>query len=163
MTELNPKAASYADKLRVRVCGICIDQDKLLLVKHGHTIGNSAFWAPPGGGLGYGETVQDCLKREFMEETGLTIKVNRFLFVNEFLQPPLHAMELFFEVSIAAGELKTGTDPEAAPDQQLIESLAWLSIKDIIAIPIQDKHRILQHLISLDDLLGLDHYFIAGK
>mgnify|MGYP005752925039 FL=1 len=163
MPELNPKATAYADKLRVRVCGICIVEGELLLVKHGQTVGNKAFWAPPGGGLTYGETMQECLKRELLEETGLHVKVNRFLFVNEFLEPPLHALEFFFEVSITAGELATGSDPEVTQEQQLIEQVQWLSIKDILAIPLSDKHRILQHLISLDDLLGMDHYFISGK
>ena len=163
MPELNPKATAYADKLRVRVCGICIVEGKLLLVKHGQTVGNKVFWSPPGGGLTYGETMQECLKRELLEETGLHVKVNRFLFVNEFLEPPLHALEFFFEVSITAGELATGSDPEVTQEQQLIEQVQWLSIKDILAIPLSDKHRILQHLISLDDLLGMDHYFISGK
>lgn len=163
MTELNPKAGSYSERLRVRVCGICIKDDKLLLVKHEHTIGNKAFWAPPGGGLSYGETMHDCLKREMLEETGLNVKIDRFLFTNEFLHPPLHAVEFFFEVSITDGELETGSDPEVTAAQQLIQKVQWLSIKDILAIPLPDKHRVLQHLISLDDLLGLNHYFISGK
>ncbi|WP_299821659.1 NUDIX hydrolase [uncultured Pontibacter sp.] len=163
MRELNPNAAAYAEKLRVRVCGICIKNDKLLLVQHDHTIGNKALWAPPGGGLHYGETMQQCLKREVLEETGLQVEVNRFLFMNEFLQPPLHALEFFFEVSITAGEPVTGTDPEAPADQQLIKQVKWLPIKEILAIPLQDKHKVLQYLISLDDLLGQDHYFITGK
>ena len=69
------------------------------------------------GGLQYGESMQECLKREFEEETGLQVKVKRFLFVNEFLQPPLHAVEFFFEVRITGGNLRTGTDPEAAADR----------------------------------------------
>ena len=160
-TELNPNATAYADKLRVRVCGICIQQDKLLLVRHGKTIGNNAFWAPPGGGLHYGETMQACLKREMLEETGLEVRVERFLFVNEFLQPPLHAVELFFEVRITGGNLRTGTDPEAAPGEALLEHVQWLTIKELQNIPHKDKHRALQLLLSLDDLLGLNHYFIA--
>ncbi|MEJ8801903.1 NUDIX domain-containing protein [Pontibacter sp. H249] len=163
MPKLNPKALPYADNLRVRVCGICITDHKLLLAKHEHTIGNNAFWAPPGGGLLYGETMQDCLKREMLEETGLTVEVNRFLFVNEFLQAPLHAIEFFFEVKITDGNLMTGSDPEVEQEQQLIKNVQWLSIKEILAIPIPDKHRVLQHLISLDDLLGLDHNFMAGN
>lgn len=162
MTDLNPDAMLYADKLRLRVCGICIQADKLLLVKHAATLGNHAFWAPPGGGVNFGESIEESLKREFMEETGLNIEVGRFLFVNEFLKPPLHAVELFFEVKIKAGELLTGSDPEHTHDTQLIEQVTWLSIKDILAIPLQDKHRALQYLISLDDLLGQDHYFIRS-
>lgn len=159
--QLNPNAAPYADKLRVRVCGICIQDNRLLLVRHGKTIANDALWAPPGGGLHYGETMQACLKREMQEETGLDVKVERFLFVNEFLQPPLHAVEFFFEVRATGGSLHTGTDPEAAADKQLLEHVQWLTIKELQAIPYKDKHRALQLLLSLDDLLGLNHYFIA--
>jgi 8-oxo-dGTP diphosphatase len=161
MPDLNPHAAAYADKLRVRVCGICIHGNKVLLARHGHTVGNNAFWAPPGGGLHYGETMQACLKRELQEETGLEVKVERFLFVNEFLHPPLHAIEFFFEVSIIGGSLRTGTDPEAAQDEQLLEQVQWLTIKELQAIPYRDKHRALQLLLSLDDLLGMDHYFLG--
>jgi len=161
MPQLSPNAAAYAEKLRVRVCGVCIQDKKLLLVRHGQTIGNSAFWAPPGGGLQYGETMQECLKREFREETGLEVETERFLFVNEFLHHPLHAVEFFFEVRITGGTLRTGTDPEAAAEAQLLEQVQWLTIKEVQAIAYQDKHRALQLLLSFDDLLGLKHSFIA--
>ncbi|TPE45999.1 NUDIX domain-containing protein [Pontibacter mangrovi] len=160
MPDLNPAAAAYAEKLRVRVCGICVQDHKLLLVRHGSTIGNNAFWAPPGGGLAYGESIKECLKREFEEETGLQVEVKRFLFANEFLQEPLHAVEFFFEVNAVGGSLRTGTDPEAGPDRQLIEHLEWLTVKQIQQIPFADKHRSLQLLFSLDDLYGLSDYFI---
>lgn len=161
MPDLNLAAAAYADKLRVRVCGLLIQDDKLLLVRHGKTIGNSTFWAPPGGGLEYGESMQESLKREFEEETGLQVEVKRFLFVNEFLQEPLHAVEFFFEVNTVGGSLTTGSDPEADEKNQLIEHLQWLTVKEIQNIPFADKHRSLQLLLSLDDLLGLPHNFIA--
>ncbi|MDX5482410.1 MAG: NUDIX hydrolase [Hymenobacteraceae bacterium] len=161
MPDLNPLAAAYADKLRVRVCGICLQDDQLLLVRHGQTIHNHAFWAPPGGGLQYGETLQEGLRRELKEETGLEVKVCRFLFVNEFLEPPLHAIEFFFEVKVTGGTLQKGQDPEAKQEGQLIEQVQWLSVKEIQAIPPADKHRILRLLLSLDDLLGMDHYFIV--
>ena len=160
MSELNPLAAAYAGNLRVRVCGICIEKDQLLLVQHGSTVGNKAFWAPPGGGLQYGETMQACLKREILEETGLDVEVERFLFVNEFLQAPLHAIEFFFEVKVNGGSLSTGRDPEAAAGVQLIERVQWLTLKEVQALPFKDKHRVLQLLLSLDDLLGISHNFL---
>ncbi|GAB3815467.1 hypothetical protein GCM10028895_09580 [Pontibacter rugosus] len=107
MPDLNPNALPYADKLRVRVCGICIKEDKLLLVRHSNTIDNKAFWAPPGGGIEFGETMHQGLKREMLEETGLQVQVCRFLFVNEYVNPPLHAVEFFFEVAVEAGEIIT--------------------------------------------------------
>lgn len=161
MSDLNPDAAAYAGKLRVRVCGICLQDNKLLLVRHSPTLDNTAFWAPPGGGLQYGETMQGCLRREFEEETGLQVTVGRFLFVNEFLQPPLHAVEFFFEVKPVGGTMVTGTDPESAADRQLIQEVQWLTIREIQRIPTTDRHRTLQHLLSLDDLLGLPHNFMA--
>jgi 8-oxo-dGTP diphosphatase len=160
MPTINPNTLPYSNQLRQRVCGICIQDNKLLLVRHQATINNNAFWAPPGGGLQYGETVHDCLKREFMEETGLQAEVKRFLCLNEFLQKPLHAIELFFEVSIVSGNPVTGSDPESAPDKQLIEQVQFLSLQEIRNIPNADKHSLLHHLLSLDDLLGMDHRFV---
>jgi 8-oxo-dGTP diphosphatase len=160
MNKLNPALAAYAHQLRTRICGICIHQEKLLLVRHQSTLNNKSFWAPPGGGLAYGEKIKDCLLREFKEETGITIHINRFLFLNEFLAPPLHALEYFFEVSMAAGEILTGTDPELGEGKQIIESVEFLTLAEINKIPFADKHRILHHLFSLDDLLGFKNHFL---
>ncbi|MBB6610020.1 NUDIX hydrolase [Pontibacter sp. Tf4] len=160
MTDINPNAAAYADKVRVRVCGICIQDEKLLLVRHQATIRNRDFWAPPGGGLQFGESLADCLKREFLEETGLIVEVGRFLFVNEFMQAPLHAIEFFFEVKATGGELITGHDPEATPEMQLIEEVAWKTKHQVREIPLPDKHRILHHLYSFNDLLSMPHHFL---
>ena len=160
MNTLNPNAAAYADKVRLRVCGICLRDDKLLLVRHQATVQNQAFWAPPGGGLQFGETIEECLQREVLEETGLATKIKRFLFVNEFMEPPLQAVELFFELEITDGELLTGIDPEASAEQQLIEEVTFLSLDEIRQIPLSDKHKSLHYLYSLDDLFGMSHQFL---
>lgn len=145
--------APYAGQLRVRVCGICLLNDKVLVVQHKSTIGNKAFWAPPGGGLAYGEKVKDCLVREVKEETGLTVEPGTFLGLNEFIGTPLHAIELFFETSIRHGQLQTGFDPEAGPHSQLIYKVHFLALKDLWQIDLNDLHPIFHHLTSLQDLL----------
>jgi len=160
MPEIKSHLAPYTDRLRVRVCGICLKEDHILLVRHGQTLHNKAFWAPPGGGLHYGESVHAGLQREMKEETGLEITVGHLLFVNEFLQPPLHAIELFFEVTVTGGSLSTGIDPEVTADRQLIEQVQWLSLQQVQAIPASDKHHILGNLQSLQALLSLPHNFI---
>ena len=92
----------YGDRLRVRVCGLCWDGDRILLANHS-LLSGSNFWIPPGGGLEYGETVEKALKREFSEETGLEVEQLGFAFGCEFVKKPLHAIELFFNV-VKSGE-----------------------------------------------------------
>lgn len=47
--------------------GIVVEDDKILLVKH-----NNEF-SLIGGGIESGETHQECLQREFLEESGYTV------------------------------------------------------------------------------------------
>ena len=83
----------FGNKLRVRVCGIFIQDDKILLVNHKGLTQTGNFWAPPGGGIHFGEPARESLAREFLEETGLKIKVGKFLFINEYISKPLHTIE----------------------------------------------------------------------
>ena len=120
----------YGNKIRVRVCGICVQDDKILLVNHSGMNESGEFWSPPGGGLEFGESIEDCLKREFLEETNTVISVGKFLKINEFVKPPLHAIELFYEVKILSGEIKIGFDPEM--DYQIIKDIQWLNFEEVL-------------------------------
>jgi len=149
---------SFGNRLRIRVCGICIEDNKILLVKH-HSLGEGGvLWAPPGGGMNYGETAEDALKREFIEETGLTISIEKFLCVNEYLTPPLHAIELFFLVKKITGTLKTGIDPELQQNKQIITHVEWLSFNSIHALPKNSIHSILHDKNSKEDIVHLHGY-----
>ena len=120
----------YGDRIRVRVCGVCIVEEKILLVNHKAIVGDKDVWLPPGGGIEEGETAEDALRREFLEETGLEIKVGKLLFTKEFIHAPLHAIELYFSVAIVSGILTKGLDPEMNTANQLIEDVRWISLKD---------------------------------
>jgi 8-oxo-dGTP diphosphatase len=150
---------SFGNKLRIRVCGICIENNKILLVKH-HSLGKGGIlWAPPGGGIVFGETAEEALKREFIEETGLTISAEKFLCVNEYLTPPLHAIELFFLVKKIDGMLQTGVDPELHSDKQIITEVKWLSFEELNALPLETIHSILHGMDGPDQLLKQKGYF----
>ena len=82
----------YGHKVRTRVCGICFTDDKLLLIKHLGLTSSGFLWAPPGGGVQYGTNLEANLIREFKEETGLSVKVVRFLFVYEYVGSPLQTI-----------------------------------------------------------------------
>ena len=69
----------------VRVYGILLDEKKRLLVSDEFIRGNY-FTKLPGGGLEFGEGTRDCLKREFMEETGLDVTVGEHIYTTDFFQ-----------------------------------------------------------------------------
>ena len=124
---------TYGNRLRIRVCGICQDGESLLMVKHKmHANGN--FWAPPGGGVEFGQTASESLIREFKEETGLLIRTGNLRFICELVKPPLHAIELFFEVYKNGGELLKGFDPEMSPEDQIIEDVRFMTFTEIMML-----------------------------
>jgi 8-oxo-dGTP diphosphatase len=151
---MTPEIAEiYGNKVRLRVCGLCWDGDSLLLVKH--RMGNGDFWAPPGGGVEYQEPLEEALRREFIEETGLKISIEKFLFGCEFIRHPLHALELYFDATKVGGKLITGYDPEL----QLIENALFLSWDEIKDIPKESRHGIFNKCQNFDDLRQLRGFY----
>lgn len=149
----------YGEKLRVRVCGICIQEDQILLVHHKSLGKTGSLWAPPGGGQEYGESAKESLKREFKEETGLDVSVGNFLFVHEYLHPPLHGIELFFEVTIIGGQIRLGTDPEMENDEQLLTNVGFFDLKALQSTEMESLHYVLQKTNELTDLINQSGYF----
>ena len=45
----------FQGKVRVRACGILIENQRILLVKHRGLGAQGYFWSPPGGGMEFGE------------------------------------------------------------------------------------------------------------
>ena len=150
----------FGNKLRIRVCGICIEGESMLLIKHQGLGAKGIFWAPPGGGIQFGESAEEALKREFMEETGLNIEIKRFLFVHEFLEEPMHAMEIFFEVRKVSGNLIIGKDTELKEARQIIHDVKYIMYKDIQKMDRDILHNIFRLVNHPQDILGLTGYML---
>ncbi|MEQ9467116.1 MAG: NUDIX hydrolase [Ekhidna sp.] len=130
----------FEEKVRVRVCGILQENGKTLLLKH-DSIGPAGYlWSPPGGGVEFGESLAETLKKEFLEETNLTVAVGDYLFANEFIGKRHHAIELFFGVTRISGELKLGSDPELAPEEQILSEAKFLSADEMTNLPADAIH-----------------------
>jgi len=131
----------YGGRLRVRVCGLLVRDDRLLLIRHKSK--NGTQWLPPGGGLEYGETIEEALRREIKEEVNMNIFSSSFFTMTEFLDLPLHAIEIFYRIHSSTKTPILGYDPESKPDEQLIQEVSWLSHQEITDLPTQQKHSIL--------------------
>lgn len=73
------------DKRRVNVRAIIYKDGKLFMVKHLEKDGSAArYFATPGGGLDAGESLEEGIKREVIEELGVEPVVGRLLFMQQF-------------------------------------------------------------------------------
>ena len=150
-------AQSLGNKVRVRVCGLLITDGSVLMINHSGLYGHD-FWSPPGGGLSFGESISEALVREFKEECGLDVEPGEFLFTCSVRKPPLHAIELFFQVRHTGGQLITGTDPERGTSQ-IISSVEFLSAARLAELPAAWKHPLLSRIPESTDLLELRGFF----
>lgn len=148
---------TFGNKIRIRVCGLCMEDGGLLMINH-DGIRDGDFWAPPGGGLQFGETMEMCLQREFAEETGFDIQVKDFLFISEFVQLPLHAIEMFYLAEIKQGMLTKGTDPEM-PDKQIIKEVKFMPWSEITDLEPTSRHGIFNLISESSKILGLKGHF----
>jgi 8-oxo-dGTP diphosphatase len=148
----------FGGKVRVRVGGILIENHKILLLKD-EGVGTKEFlWSPPGGGIEFGDDAEKNLQREFLEETGLTIQVFELLFVNEFMNDKIHAIELFFKVEKTGGMLKLGNDPEMG-NQQILSDLAFFDEKRLINTENDYLHNMFIGINKPQEVLNLKGYF----
>jgi 8-oxo-dGTP diphosphatase len=69
----------------VRVYGILMNEEGQVLVSDEYIRGHY-YTKFPGGGLEFGEGTRDCLKREFMEEMSLEVRVGDHLYTTDFFQ-----------------------------------------------------------------------------
>ncbi|HOY95805.1 MAG TPA: NUDIX hydrolase [Catalimonadaceae bacterium] len=130
----------FVQKVRVRVCGLLVEDDQIWLVRHEGLGPLGYFWSPPGGGVEFGETVEETLKREFMEETSLEIECLRFVTFHEHIDSRFHALELFFEVRKIAGSPALGTDPELTGREAMMTDLRLFGREELSTMPPEAIH-----------------------
>ncbi|WP_045454470.1 nucleotide triphosphate diphosphatase NUDT15 [Vibrio campbellii] len=99
-------------QVRVGVATIILRDGAVLL---GERVGSHGAntWATPGGHLELGESIEDCAKREVLEETGLIVdSIEKFTFTNDiFEKEGKHYVTLFVVASSASGEPQV-TEPD---------------------------------------------------
>ncbi|MHA1834812.1 MAG: NUDIX domain-containing protein [Candidatus Baldrarchaeia archaeon] len=87
------------------------NDDKVVLVKRKNPP-YKGWWALPGGIVEYGETVEEAVKREVKEETGLEVEIEKL--VNVYSDPNRdprgHFISICFLCRRIGGTLEAATD-----------------------------------------------------
>jgi 8-oxo-dGTP diphosphatase len=134
-------AARATDRPRVRVAAFMVLDGKVVLVRH--RAGDAVYHLLPGGGVSWGETLQDALLREIAEETGLAARIGRLLYVNDTIDPNgrRHVVNITFEATVVGGAITTcPADPRVeAVDLVLPHKLTALDLRPPMAAALIDS------------------------
>ena len=100
--------------VRVRIGVLIYERDSILLVHHKKD--DRDYWLLPGGGLEAGESIEECAKRELIEETGYEIRLGKLVFTSETLYPgrKRHIVHMNFLASITGGTPQTPSEERIA-------------------------------------------------
>jgi 8-oxo-dGTP diphosphatase len=93
------------------VDGVLIQTNTVLLVQRKNKPFRGA-WALPGGFVEYGETTENAVIREVLEETGLSIRILQMIGVysDPHRDPRGHTITVAYLVKRVGGTLKAGDD-----------------------------------------------------
>jgi 8-oxo-dGTP diphosphatase len=109
----------YPERPLIGVGGIVVDGDRLLLVRRASPP-YPGEWSLPGGLLEAGERLEDAVRREVREETGLEVEVLSLAGVFERIvrdaegRLEYHYVLLDYFCDVRGGELRSGSDATAA-------------------------------------------------
>ncbi len=79
-----PPPNEFPERPVPAVSALVFRDGSVLLVKR-RDEPNKGRWSPPGGSVELGETVEEAVARETLEETGVTVRPLRVVDVREFL------------------------------------------------------------------------------
>ncbi|MFC1622387.1 NUDIX hydrolase [Patescibacteria group bacterium] len=120
---------------KVGVGVVIVKDNKVLLGKRKNAHGEGS-WSFPGGHLEFNEEVENCAKREVVEETGINIKdIKMGTFTNDiFEKEGKHYITLFVLSRYDSGEVKI-MEPEKCERWDWFE---WDNLPSPLFVPIQN-------------------------
>lgn len=111
----------------IRVTGILIENEKILLVKQ--KVNDKRNWSLPGGKLEQGETIEQGIIREMKEETGLDVEIIRLLYLCDVSASNNTLLHISFLLKRVAGNIELPTNEfESNP----IYDVEFIPISDLL-------------------------------
>ena len=120
--------------VRVRACGVFRRGTEVLLIRQYNDVGVARYMTP-GGGVDYGERVEDAVRREMREEVGVQVSDARYIGMFETLgRTPeghlAHGISLVYEV-VTQDEAIYLRDTAAVDDNWLPFTAVWIHPADV--------------------------------
>lgn len=120
---------------KVAVATLVINVEKVLLVKRANDP-MKGYWALPAGFVEWNEDPAEAARRECLEETGLTVEIDRLLEV--FHTPNDGGMAnivIAYTANVKAGVLRAADDAEAVGwfDRKSLPAIAFLPSQSLLA------------------------------
>ncbi|MEO7617746.1 MAG: NUDIX domain-containing protein [Candidatus Saccharibacteria bacterium] len=82
-------------KFNVTARGLIIHEGKLLICR---LRSHDTFYCLPGGKLDVGESIEQTMIREMVEESGIKPEVGNLLFINQLINSTHHRIEFFYHI-----------------------------------------------------------------
>jgi len=124
----------YPERPIVGVGGVTIQDGRVLLIKRVFPP-LQGEWSIPGGGLDVGETIVEGVRRELLEETGVTVRVfdqietfERIIYDDDE-RVQYHYVILDYYCEAESGEPKAGSD---------VTDAAWVAEGDLPAYKLRE-------------------------
>ncbi|MDG4949852.1 NUDIX hydrolase [Weeksellaceae bacterium KMM 9724] len=115
------------DTFNIRVYGLIIHQDALLILKEPYA--GEILFKFPGGGLEFGESLIEGLKRELKEELNLNLtEASHFYTQEEFMVSKFRANEQLLTIYYKA---KVDNIEDLTKFDQAIQELIWVPLKEL--------------------------------
>ncbi len=111
---------------RLAVGAIVVDGGRLLMVKRGHEP-SSGLWSIPGGHVEAGETLEEAVRRETEEETGVTVEVGQLVGYALLCHGSRHFVTLDFS-AVPAGQGERPEAPRAGDDAAAVR---WVPLEEV--------------------------------
>ncbi len=124
-----------AEKIPIRSATILIKENKVLLV--GSKYENGEFYLFPGGGLKYGETLEQAAIRETLEETGKKVKIIKPVYINEYINKKNKServVNIFFLAEIDKDDKSRLTD-----DNGKIKEIKWIKLNNLTDVNLKPE------------------------
>ncbi len=116
--------------------GVCVVKDGKVLLGQRLNAHGEGSWSFPGGHLEFGESWEECARREVLEETGLRIRHPKFVQLTNdvFLKENKHYITIYIQAKWHSGQ------PQVLEPDRMVkwQWFAWDELPSPLFIPMQN-------------------------